>query len=272
MNKIGICNFSGGWCSFWAALRMIQKHGPLNSVLLFADTLVEDDSLYLFLEQSSKYLGVPITRISKEITPWQLFESEGMIGNDRFPICSTKLKREPLNEWMEGNFEMDAAQSNALFEKASVYMGFDWEESHRTEAMRREHPTWDIHSPMQDEPIWDKCKMEKEGKALGITSPKLYDLGFPHNNCGGRCVRAGISHWIHLLKTLPNKFKEWEDEEQRVAAELTNRGIAPLAMLKQTKDKITRPLYLKDLRTRHETGEVFGKYEWGGCGCGGSTK
>ena len=114
--------------------------------------------------------------------------------------------------------------------------------------------------------------MEKEGKALGINSPKLYNLGFPHNNCGGRCVRAGVSHWIHLLKTLPEKFKEWEDEEQKTASALINRGITPLAMLKQTKDKITRPLYLKDLRSRHEAGEVFSKYEWGGCGCGGVTK
>ncbi len=43
-----IVNFSGGICSFWAAHRVIQKHGVKDVVLLFADTLIEDDDLYAF--------------------------------------------------------------------------------------------------------------------------------------------------------------------------------------------------------------------------------
>jgi 3'-phosphoadenosine 5'-phosphosulfate sulfotransferase (PAPS reductase)/FAD synthetase len=68
-----IVNFSGGFCSFFAAHRVVQRYGILDTVLLFADTLVEDDDTYEFLERSSELLGVPLTRISAELTPWDLF-------------------------------------------------------------------------------------------------------------------------------------------------------------------------------------------------------
>ncbi len=32
-------------------------------------------------------------------------------------------------------------------------------------------------------------------KNFGIEPPRLYKMGFKHNNCGGACVKAGISQW-----------------------------------------------------------------------------
>jgi len=262
-----ICNFSGGLCSFFAAKREVDKFGPLNCTLLFADTLVEDPQLYEFNERAAAFLGVPITRISLELTPWQLFRRERMIGNDRFPICSTKLKREILNAWMEGNFEMNRHQDNALFQNAACIVGFDWTESHRVTVMQAAHPTWEIVAPMQEGEIWDKCRMQREAEALGFNTPDLYAAGFPHFNCGGRCVRAGISHWAHLYKTKPERFLEWEQEEQETAEYLLSVGVQPLSMLKKTVNKISKPLYLSELRQRIESGEEMDKHDWGGCGC-----
>lgn len=266
-----IVNFSGGLCSFWAAHRVIEKHGPQDVILLFADTLVEDEDLYRFNEQASGLLGVPITRIATGETPWDLFRRHGLIGNNRFPICSIYLKREPLNDWMEAAYEMRAGQENFLFESAAVVLGFDWTEDHRVREMRLEHPAWIIEAPMTEEPIWDKCRMEREARSLGLEIPRLYKLGFPHNNCGGRCVRAGISHWVHLYRTLPDKFAEWEKEEWETAADFRTRGIEPLSMLKDRRGGETKNLYLRDLRARIEAGEKFTREDWGGCGCGGAT-
>jgi hypothetical protein len=100
-----IVNFSGGLCSFWAAQREIAQYGRNNVILLFADVLIEDPDLYRFNKDASEYLGIPIIRISLELTPWQLFRREGMIANDRFPICSKMLKRELLNSWMATRYE-----------------------------------------------------------------------------------------------------------------------------------------------------------------------
>lgn len=258
-----IVNFSGGLCSFWAAHRLIEKHGPADVVLLFADTLIEDPDLYAFNEMAAKILGVPITRIAEGRTPWQVFRDGGIIGNARFPICSVILKREPLDLWRRENcIEMDSI----------LYMGFDWTEAKRLEDLRRELSNWRVEAPMTEPPYWDKCKMQTEAEKLGFKIPRLYQLGFPHNNCGGRCVRAGISHWVHLYKTLPAQFKEWEDEERSTAEDLRARGIEPLSILKDRREGTTKNLYLWQLRERIEAGEQFTRFDWGGCGCGGATQ
>ena len=266
-----IVNFSGGLCSFWAAHRSIERHGKENVVLLFADTLIEDGDLYDFNRHAETVLGIPITRICVGLKPWELFEREGLIGNNRFPICSTKLKREPLNEWMASHYEMEPNQNNAFYEPATVVLGFDWTEHYRVEEFQAEHPAWRVEAPMTEEPIWDKCRMRKESEQLGFKVPRLYQLGFPHNNCGGGCVRAGISHWVHLHRTLPEVFTQWEQAELKGMAALQSRGIEPMSMLKDRRGGEAVTLTLAMLRTRIEAGEKLPKHDWGGCGCGGAS-
>lgn len=255
-----IVNFSGGACSFWAAHRVVEKFGTKDVTLLFADTLEEDEDLYAFNEWSSKLLGVPITRVCDGRRIWEIFEQEGMIGNSKFPICSMRAKREPLDLWHRQNcMEMDSI----------IYLGFDFTEYVRLEDMRREHPNWRVEAPMCDEPLWDKCKIIDECAKLGFPKQKLYELGFPHNNCGGCCVRAGISHWVHLYNVLRHRFDSWESQERDCMAKLSERGITPLTILKDRRGGVTKNLSLKDLRLRIEAGEKFTRNDWGGCGCGG---
>lgn len=258
-----VVNFSGGLCSFWAAHRVIERFGQEDVTLLFADVLIEDDELYAFNEHAARILGLPITRICYGLTPWQLFRKEGLIGNNRFPICSVRLKREPLDEWHRRNcMEMDSI----------LYVGFDWTEQNRVDDLRLEKPWWKIEAPMTEPPLWDKCRMQVEAENLGLNIPKLYREGFPHNNCGGRCVRAGISHWVHLYKMRPKSYIEWELEELATMEDFRQRGIEPLTILRDRRGGETKSMSLRDLRLRIEAGEDLPKHDWGGCGCGGATK
>jgi len=273
-----VVNFSGGLCSFWAAVRVAEKYGTSDLTLLFADTLIEDEELYEFNQQASEFLGVPITRISIGLTPWELFRQHGLIGNSRFPICSVYLKREPLDAWHLANC-LDTVQEQQvrLFDldarrPATLYLGFDWTKEKRLIDLRQELPTWQIEAPMQWAPTWDKCRMEREAVAIGIRIPRLYTLGFPHNNCGGRCVRAGISHFVHLYRVLPERFYEWEREEQVTRRDLESRGIVPFSILKDRRGGQYNHLWLEDLRKRIDAGEKFARDEWGGCGCAGATR
>jgi len=196
----------------------------------------------------------------------------GEVPFDRFPICSVMLKREPLNAWMESNFEMVDGQGNMLLDPASVVLGFDWSEHHRVSEFQNEHPSWRCIAPMKEEPIWDKCRMQSEAVKVGLPISDAYTQGFPHNNCGKRCVRAGISHWVHLLEVDEPAFAEWESEEIVTDGVLRARGIESFSMLKDRRGGVTRPLYLYQLRERVNAGEKFDRYDWGGCGCGGATK
>lgn len=267
-----ISNFSGGLCSFWATMRAIEANGKDNVVALFADTLYEHPDLYDFNRRAEDVMGIPITRICVGLTPWQLFRREGLIGNDRFPICSTKLKREPLNSWMETYYEMDHRQENLFKPKAEVVLGFDFTEYNRVADFQNQHLNWTVEAPMTDEPLWDKCKMLREALRLGFKEPELYALGFPHNNCGGGCVKAGISHFVHLYHVLPEVFNKWETEEQETLTEFSRRGISRFTILKDRRGGETMRLSLLDLRLRIESGEKFSRTDWGGCGCGGASE
>lgn len=267
-----VVNLSGGACSFWAADRVAQRFGTADMVLLFADVLIEDPELYDFNAWTAEYFGVPITRISREMTPWELFRKEGMIANNRAPICSIRLKREPLDEWHRQNL----TPKNSLFgEPDTIYIGFDWTEGHRVEALRQALPEWQIEAPMCEwQPLWDKCKIISELEALYGSVPRAYREGFPHNNCGRRCVRAGISHFVHLYKTDPDAYLEWEREELLTQEDFRSRGIDPtFTVLKDRRGGSLKPLSFEHLRQRILADDpTLPKDDWGGCGCGGADE
>lgn len=267
-----LCNVSGGLCSFWAWKRTIDQFGAANVVPIFADVMIEDKDLYAFNEQAAAHLGTPITRISLELSPWELFRREGLLGNNRFPICSTKLKREPLNAWMAGRYELNRNQTNAFLEEGTVVLGFDWTEHHRVDEFQAAHPTWRVLAPMTEKPLWDKCRMMVEAEALGFARQRLYALGFPHANCGGGCVKAGISHFVNLYHRLPEVFWKWAAEELYTRDSMRAQGIEKwhFTILKDRRGKETKPLLLMELAYRIAAGEDLPKDEWGGCGCGGA--
>jgi 3'-phosphoadenosine 5'-phosphosulfate sulfotransferase (PAPS reductase)/FAD synthetase len=249
-----IVNFSGGACSAWALRRVVDRYGTNGVVALFADVVMEDPDLYRFNEDVAKWVGVPITRISKEMTPWDLFEQEGMIGNSRSPICSVMLKREPLDEW---------GRENATEMTATLHLGIDWTEEHRLHAMRKAKPTWRIEAPMCEPPYWDKCKMLEELKAIGIEVPELYKLGFPHNNCGGFCVKAGQAQFAKLLQHKPERYRWHEEKEERLRSQVGDFSV----MTDRRGNGKKKPLTMRDFRLRIEAGESFDRLDWGGCGC-----
>ena len=248
-----IINMSGGACSFWAAERVVSAHGIKDTTLLFADVLIEDEDLYRFISECADYLKVPITRISKDLNPWQVFERERMIGKSGAPLCSIKLKREPLDEWHRANaLEMDSV----------LYVGLDWTEEHRLLALRKAKPTWRIEAPMCEPPLWDKCKMVTELQAIGIEPPRLYKQGFPHNNCGGFCVKAGHAQFAHLLRVNPERYAWHEAQEERLRAQLGD-----FSVMTDRRGGTRKPLSMKAFRLRCEAGEDFDRHDWGGCGC-----
>lgn len=264
-----VVNLSGGACSFWAAERVADRFGTADLTLLFADVLIEDPDLYEFNEWTAEHFGIPITRVSREMTPWELFRSEGMIANSRLPICSVKLKREPLDEW----HRINCTPKNSLFGDPDViYVGLDWTEVNRLENLRAAKSDWQIEAPMAEwSPLWDKCKMLDELQALtGRPLPRAYREGFPHNNCGRRCVRAGITHFIHLYKTDPDQFLDWEREEELTRQQFQRRGISSnFTVMRDRRDNQVRPLSFAELRERILAEDPsLPRDDWGGCGCG----
>lgn len=192
-----IVQFSGGIGSWAAAQRVVDEHGTDDVVLLFADTQVEDEDLYRFLDDAAAQLGVPVTVVADGRTPFEVFRDQRFLGNSRLAPCSVHLKVRPCRTWLSRN--ADPADS-------VLYIGLDWSEPHREPAITRGWAPWTVRYPMCEPPYLSKQDMTDWCAGLGVRPPRLYELGFSHNNCGGVCVRGGQRHWAHLLQVFPDRY------------------------------------------------------------------
>jgi hypothetical protein len=256
-----IVMFSGGAGSWAAAKRVVAQHGAQDVTLLFTDTRKEDQELYELLDTYAANVGAPLIRIADGRAPWHVFFDERFLGNSQKAPCSRILKRELANRWLAEN--CDPADT-------MVYSGIDWSEKHRHEAQRdiRKEDGWTYLAPMCDPPLMLKDDMLLWMQREGLTVPKMYRDGFAHFNCGGECVRAGQGHWANLLRVHPKRFAY--NERMELAFNVyVGRDVTtdPVSILKEQVDGVDRPLLLRDLRIRVESGKQVDMFEIGGCGC-----
>jgi len=250
--------FSGGIGSWAAAKRVVERHGAADLTLLFADTLIEDQDLYRFLDEASANVGAPLMRIVEGRDPWQVFFDERMLGNSRFDPCSKILKRRMVDRWLSNNCDPAAT---------TVYVGIDWTEEHRFGPLRARRATdgWHYEAPLCEPPYYDRDEARRALAAAGIRLPRLYELGFSHNNCGGFCVKAGHAHFALLLRTMPERYAYHEAKEQEIRSFLGRSDISILT--DRSGDGKKKPFTLTELRKRIEAGWQSDLFDIGGCGC-----
>ncbi len=95
--------------------------------------------------------------------------------------------------------------------------------------------------------------------------PKLYAFGFPHNNCGGFCVRGGQKQFVTLLLTHPDRYM-WHENQMELAMEKIGKTAKPF--LRVTLNGTLNYLTLKQFRVMYEGGLLeIDPYDFGGCGC-----
>jgi 3'-phosphoadenosine 5'-phosphosulfate sulfotransferase (PAPS reductase)/FAD synthetase len=246
--------YSGGIASYCVAKRVISEHGQQNVILLFTDTNYEHEDLYRFLDESCAKLGVPLTRIADGRTPWEVFRDVRFLGNTRADPCSKILKRDLAKNWVHQNHPDPTA--------VTLYLGLAHDERHRLDRSKRFWAPYTVESPIVNLPSFTKNDMTMEVRMDGLDLPELYDLGFPHNNCGGFCVKAGQAHFLHLLKVMPEKYAEVEAKEEEM-----RQLLGDVAILRDRRGGETKPLPLKVLRQRERS--ECNLFEWGGCGCFG---
>lgn len=252
-----VVTFSGGIGSWAAAKRVASKHGVENLTLLFADTREEDEDLYRFLDQAAANVGGQLVKIAEGRKPWHVFFDERMLGNSRFDPCSKILKRQMIDRWLTDNRD----PSDTI-----VHCGVDWSEEHRYTNLRdrRVVDGWRYEAPMCNVPYLSKDDVKGWLKQEGIKLPRLYEMGFSHNNCGGFCIKAGQGHFARLLEMLPARYAKHEAMEQGIRAYL---GKDVSILTDRSGDGKKKPLTLKDFRIRVEGGAQVDAFDIGGCGC-----
>ena len=175
-----IVMFSGGAGSWATARRVADREGTENLTLLFADTLMEDEDLYRFVEEAAANIGGRFVKIAEGRDVWQVFFDVRFLGNTRIDPCSRILKRELLRGWLEDN--CDSADT-------TVYLGIDWSESHRFERAQGYWHPWVCEAPMCDPPLLDKADVIAALRAHGIAHRASTPKGSPTTTAAASASR-----------------------------------------------------------------------------------
>jgi hypothetical protein len=210
--------FSSGAGSWAAARRVADQHGTDGLVLLFADVRGEDEDNYRFLEDAAADIGGQLVTVADGRTIWDVFRDRRFLGNSRIANCSTELKQKPARAWMDANAGPDTV----------VHVGIDVTEVHRLPAIERGWAPWRTTAPLCEPPYLSRGAVFAAMKARGLRRPRLYDLGMAHANCSGGCVRAGQGQFTRLLEFLPDKFAEWEANEENLRQHLDRDDVSIL--------------------------------------------
>jgi hypothetical protein len=215
--KNHIIFFSGGKSSFSVADFVKTNYPDDNIVLYFTDTLWEDEDLYRFIYEASDKLELPMLIHSRGITPPQLMVQQKFMANNRVGTCSKELKMKVSSQFLKKGIIPEVEKwRNKHFLKADdftteaiLYFGIGFEEMHREGPIRKNWQPFKVVMPLIDNVIDNNEILKK----YNIKQPRLYDMQFTHNNCKGRCVKAGQGHFKNLLMKDQKTFIELMEQE-----------------------------------------------------------
>lgn len=234
-----VVSLSGGVASAVAADRAIERFGRDAVTLWFADTKWEDEDLYRFLADCRARWGGDIVTYTDGRTPLQVAEDVKLIPNQRRAPCTLVLKIKPFYAYLE-----------TLAKPATVLLGLDWREQHR---MARPKANYEalagvtVDYPLMWKPLEYRPYVDVV-RSWGIDPPRAYAYGFPHNNCGMRCVKQGVGEWQRLRVTFPERFAEVRDWEQAQRAKGGAR--ANYAICRDSTGGEVKPLTLLEIEQR----------------------
>ena len=254
-----VVRVSGGAGSTVAAHRCVEKHGAKNTVLLFADTNSEDESLYASMRYMRDHALKDVEMVwlkNDGQNIWDIFEKHRCIKTLTGCKASYELKKRPLDEYVRSRWP-DLARTVAV-------TGLDFTEEDRVQRFdavfhARGQKTW---HPLTERPFLNSCQQVEMVESWGYPKQLMYEKGYPHNNCSGGCVLAGISQWVGLYRDFPERFRY---HAQREAAFFARTGYS---ILRDRRGGTSKPMTLLDLEQRILSDDLKGLSEFRStCGC-----
>lgn len=238
MDKINIVSFSTGLSSAVAVERVLQRYGAESTIIVFLDTTIEDDDNYRFMNDCQKRWP-QIVKLCDGRNPYQVAANKKIIPNQKIAPCTFELKINVFKKWLK------------RFPEATIHIGYDFYEVHRCEATKAAYEAegWDVDFPLLWKPYEFRPYSQVSREDWGIEPPRMYEMGYSHANCGGRCVKQGQGDWLRTLINFPLRYAEDENWEQEMRNHPKRKNYA---LLRDQSNGAVSPLTLRELRERYE--------------------
>ena len=192
--------FSCGASSAVAAKYAVKKYD--NCKVVYCDTGGEHSSNKQFLKDCEDWIGKDITILKNEKYEdhFDVFEKEKYLYGHAGSRCTLELKKKLRIKYQKPD---------------DIHIfGYTLEEKNRASKFESYNPELFV-----DWILIDKQLNKKDCLGIiwqsGINLPKLYDMGYDHNNCIG-CIKGGMGYWNKIRKDFPEHFKRMAKIERKI--------------------------------------------------------
>ena len=198
--KRSVVWFSCGASSAVAAKYAVKKYD--NCEVVYCDTGGEHSSNKQFLKDCEDWIGKDITILKNEKYEdhFDVFEKEKYLYGHAGSRCTLELKKKLRIKYQEPD---------------DIHIfGYTLEEQNRANKFENFNPELFV-----DWILIDKQLNKNDCLGIiwqsGIKLPKLYDMGYDHNNCIG-CIKGGMGYWNKIRKDFPGHFKRMAKIEREI--------------------------------------------------------
>lgn len=201
--KLRVCWMSAGVSSFMAG----YLAGDIDE-WIYIDIADQHPDSMRFIKDCEKVIGkeIKILKSDEYSTVEQCVLAFGGFRNvyTSFAPCTNWLKKRVRKQWEQEHNQYDL----------TYVWGFDQNESKRAERTIEANPQAEHEFPLIEKNL-SKQDVHALLEDLGIKRPKMYDLGYPNNNCIG-CVKGGMGYWNRIRKDFPDVFLQRSALERKV--------------------------------------------------------
>lgn len=185
-----VVSFSCGASSAVMAKMATQMYD--NTIVVYCDPGGEHESNKRFLKDIEKWIGKQITTLKnpKYVDHFDVFRKVKYIAGIQGAACAKRLKIDMKKQYSEPD---DIHLFGYTVEEVKRAERFDERHSELTEWL------------LINEGITKADCLGLLWRA-GIELPKMYDLGYDHNNCIG-CVKGGAGYWNKIRIDFPDHFE-----------------------------------------------------------------
>ena len=202
MVDVKVCWISAGVSSFIAGYLCKDEIDKF----IYIDIDDQEKDTMRFIKDCEKALGKHIEILKSEYGCVEnAILSAGVIKlQGGFAPCTNYLKKRVRKQWEDEHRNEDI----------TYFWGMDVNEVNRAERLKESMPQFEHRFPLIENHM---TKESSHGllQELGIKRPKMYDLGYPNNNCVG-CIKGGMGYWNKIRKDFPDVFESRCKLERRI--------------------------------------------------------
>lgn len=185
--------FSCGVPSACAAKLTVQKHP--DAMVIYCDVSKDEDADNIrFRSDVERWIGKPVQLIKSEKfdTVDEVFAKERYMSGPKGARCTTEMKKIPRLAFQQPD---------------DIHIfGFAWDEMERRYDFERRNPELNLEWPLFTAGLEvDDCL--KMVQKAGIAVPRMYLLGFEHNNCWGCVKSSSPKYWNLVRRYRPDVFE-----------------------------------------------------------------